>query len=76
MIIHQQKDGKKTTKVGSNEVQTNTPEKKNHIADRCDMTINLELDKFSGDEFVPAKYKEAEIHLVNSILPSSSHSLK
>jgi len=40
------------------------------------MTYNPELDKFSGDEFVPEKYKEDGRRLANSTLPHSSPSFK
>lgn len=35
------------------------------------LTYNPELDKFSGDEFLPEKHKEDEIRLANSTLPKS-----
>ena len=47
-------------------------QKKTGVADGNDMTISSELDRFSGDEFLPEKYKDDEIRLANSVLPSSS----
>jgi hypothetical protein len=35
----------------------------------ANITYNPELDKFSGDEFVPEKQKRDEIRLAKSILP-------
>jgi hypothetical protein len=33
-------------------------------------TPGPELEKFSGDEFAPEKYKEVEKRLANSVLPT------
>ena len=69
MIGHQQKNRKqeRTAKLGG--VHAAKPVTKKNVTDGSDMTINPELDKFSGDEYLPEKHKEAEILLAKSILP-------
>jgi hypothetical protein len=69
MISHQQKDRKQAGAVKLGGVHTSTPGKKAYRANGSDMTIDPELDKFSGDEFIPEKHKEAESRLTNSLLP-------
>ena len=76
MISHHQTGGKQARTVKSDRVHATTTVKKTFIADGSDMTINPELDKFSGDEFVPDKYKEEGTRLANSNLPHSSRSFK
>ena len=73
MISHQQKGRKQAGTVKSNRAHADTFIKK---TDGNDMTIDPELDKFSGDEYMPEKHKEDEIRLANSILPHASPSLK
>jgi hypothetical protein len=76
MIGHQQRGAKpkRTGKLsGANAI---TPKKNAKAFDGNDMTINPELDKFSGNAFEPEKYKEDEIRLAKSILPHSSPSHK
>lgn len=76
MISHQQKGRKQVGAVKSERSHASAPKKSPHIADGSDMTYNPELDKFSGDEFVPEKYKEDGRRLANSTLPHSSPSFK
>ncbi|HEY8783622.1 MAG TPA: hypothetical protein VIM16_18490 [Mucilaginibacter sp.] len=76
MISHQQKGRKQAGAVKSNRVHAVSPVKKTRVTDGSDMTYNPELDKFSGDEFVPEKYKEDGVRLANSTLPHSSRSFK
>jgi hypothetical protein len=63
MIGQQQKDRKHAATDKLNGVHAISPVKKIRITDGNDMIINPELDKFSGEEFVPEKYKEDEIRL-------------
>jgi hypothetical protein len=65
MISHQQKGKKQVGAVKSERSHASAPKKSPHIADGSDMTYNPELDKFSGDEFVPEKYKEDGRRLAN-----------
>jgi hypothetical protein len=44
--------------------------KKARTIDFTGITVNHDLDRFSGDEFIPERYKEHEIRLANSVLPS------
>ena len=76
MIGHQQKGIKQAGAVKSERSHASTPKKKPDIAGGSDTTYNPELDKFSGDEFVPEKYKEDGRRLANSTLPHSSPSFK
>ena len=76
MINYQHKGRKQSGAAKSERNNTSTPQKKPHIADGSDMTYNPELDKFSGDEFMPEKYKEDGRRLANSTLPHSSPSFK
>ena len=69
MISQQQKDRKQATADKLDGVHAISPVKKIRAADGSYMTIDPELDRFSGDEFIPEKHKEAEIRLANSILP-------
>ena len=70
MISHQQK-GRKTAEVAKpGHIQVSTSGKKTYTApDGTVMVIDPELDRFSGDEYLPEKHKEAEIRLANSTLP-------
>jgi hypothetical protein len=69
MISHQQKSGKQTGTDKLRNGYTKAPTKKVNQVTGIRMTVDPELDKFSGDEFVPEKHKEAEIRLANSNLP-------
>jgi len=69
MIGHQQKGRKRAATVklaGAHEIN---PLKKTKIADESGMTYNPQLDKFSAENFIPEKQKEAETRLANSSLP-------
>jgi hypothetical protein len=76
MIGSQQKGKKKRGTVKSTGGSENFAVKKNILIDGINITYSSELDKFTGDEFIPEKYKEDEIRLANSILPDSSSSFK
>jgi len=71
-MIGQKKTGmKQAGAVKKDHIQKGTPVKKTFTAyDGTIMTIDPELDKFSGDEYLPEKHKEAERILANSKLPS------
>ena len=69
-MIGQQQKGKK--QAGADKlsgVQAISRVKKIRAADGSYMTIDPKLDKFSGDEYLPEKHKEAENRLANSVLP-------
>lgn len=76
MIGHQQKTGKQAKADNAGKGDTVTSARKVRSADGSYMIVNPGLDKFSGDEFVPEKYKEDEARLANSILPHSLPSHK
>jgi len=69
MIGHQQKGRKQaaTTKLAG--VQEITTLKKAKMVDESGMKYNPELDRFSADNFIPEKQKQAEGRLANSSLP-------
>jgi len=70
MIIKQQKNRKQAEVVKPDHIQADAPVKKKYVAyDGTTVTINPELDRFSGDEYMPEKHKEDEIRLSNSVLP-------
>ncbi|WP_309335846.1 hypothetical protein [Mucilaginibacter sp.] len=76
MISHQQKNGKQRETVKSDGIETNGPAKKKNGIEGQAMTVDSELDKFSGDKSLPEKHKEDEVRLANSILPRSLPSFK
>lgn len=54
-----------------------TPARETFVREGIIFTINPELDRFSGDGFLPEKHKEAEARLANRVIPDSlSSSLK
>jgi hypothetical protein len=57
-------------------IELNGGNKSHKSSEVIDITYNPELDKFSGDEFIPQKYKEAEIRLSKSVFPDSSSPFK
>ena len=71
MIGQKQKGGKQAVAVKKGHIKADTGVKKTFTAyDGTVLTINPEFDKFSGDEYLPEKHKEAERILANSKLPS------
>jgi len=71
MIGQKQKGRKQAVAVKNIHNQADARVKKTFTAyDGTVLTIDPELDKFSGDEYLPEKHKEAERILANSKLPS------
>jgi hypothetical protein len=69
MIGHQQKGRKQTATAKLAGARETTTLKKPKMADESGMKYNPELDRFSADNFIPEKQKQAEARLANSSLP-------
>jgi len=69
MIGHQQKGKKQAIAVKSSGNDEIGSGKKVKAISEGGMTYNPELDKFSGDQFIPEKHKEVEARFANRLLP-------
>ncbi len=77
MIDQKPKAEKKQSQIGLNGATGNAISKKATFQfEGMTVTIDPELNQFSGDEFIPEKYKEAERRLAKSVLPKPLHLLK
>jgi hypothetical protein len=77
MIEHKEKAGKKSKQFDLNgPKETIAPEKIAYQFKGMNVTVNPDLSRFSGDEFLPEKHKQDEIRLKNSVIPDSSSFLK
>jgi len=67
MIGHQQKGRKRAPSAKLSGVNEIGPVKKLKPAGEGGMSYNPEPDKFSADQFIPDKHKQAETRLANSL---------
>ena len=69
MIGHKEKGRKRVESAKMGGIDEPTPVKKLIATGGCGMSYNPELDKFSADQFIPEKHKQAEPRLTKSSLP-------
>ncbi len=76
MINFKEKTEKKEQAAKGNSAHPEVAFVKEYFFDGVKMTYNPDLDKFSGNEFLPEKHKEDERRLKKSKLPDSFSSFK